>query len=195
MASIGLGRASIRLTSPREEGWRPATANAAADNAAMYAWKPKANPWLIAASGGSRGFYGGAGYLDRERGAPSYSREPGSQFRSEHVGPHLVPGSQRDRFADGRLGRQRDWAEEFLHALHRHLHGQFLLVRNCAYARPFAALPRISGRRRRRLAADGASHHGRLLRAVEARSCIFTLRGGCGAGAFHRANSRRMDHR
>ena len=79
--------------------------------------------------GGPGGLYGGAGYLDRECGAPLYSRESGCERRSEHVGSHLLPGSQRDRFAHGSLGRERDRAEEFLHALHRHLHDQFIFVR------------------------------------------------------------------
>ncbi len=119
------------------------TADASAANAAMYAWKPKTNPWLIAATRGSGGLYGGAGHLDRQRGAAPYRGQPGRQCRSEHLGAHLVPGSECDRVADGRLGGERDRAEEFLHALHRDLHDQFLFVRHRAHALGLLLLFRV----------------------------------------------------
>ena len=145
------------------------TANASAANAAMYRMEAQDKSLAHRRHRGSGGLYGGAGHFDRQCGAAPYSRQPGSECRSEHLGSHLLPGSQRDCLAHGRLGRQRDRAQEFLHALHRDLHRQFLLVRHRPHARPTAALPGVSRSGRRRLAADGAGHHGRFLRAVEAR--------------------------
>ena len=171
------------------------TTNASAADAALYAWKPKVNPWLIAATVALAAFMEVLDTSIANVALPYIAGEPGGECRSEHVGTDFVPGIQCDCLAHGRLGRERDRAEEFLHALHCDLHRQLLPVRHRAHAGSVAAISGISRGWRRRFAADGTGHHGRLIRAGEARSGFCTLWVGRSAGAFDRAHSGRVDHR
>ena len=159
------------------------------------AWKPQANPWLIAATVALAAFMGGPRHLHRQRGPASHRRQSWRQHRSGHLGAHQLSRLERDHPSRRRLGLIRHRAPQLLHALHHHLYDFELPLRPRTQPSPPVALPRLSGNRRRRSAADGAGHYGGLLRRKEARPGFRSLRPRRRPRPLHRPDHRRMDHR
>src|SRR5580692_3104509 len=73
--------------------------------------------------------HGGAGHLDRQRGAAAYRGESVGRVRRVHVGADVVPGFERDCAAAFRMVFWIDRAEEVLHDLRGGVHGELVLVR------------------------------------------------------------------
>ena len=139
--------------------------------------------------------HGGARHLHRQRGAAPHLRLARRQHRRGHLGADQLPGVQRHRSAAGRMGIERPGPAKLLRLLHRHLHRLELPVRRGSLAAHAAGLPHPAGRGRRRAAAHGAGHHGRLVRAPQARPGLCPLWTGRRARALHRPHARRLDHR
>ena len=144
---------------------------------------------------GAGRLHGGARHLHRQRGAAPHRRLAGRFDRPGHLGADQLPGLECDRAAHRRVGLERDGPAQFLRPVHCDLHRLQLSLRRGALADPAAALSRFAGRRRRRNAAHGPGHHGRQLRAAEARPGLCSLRTGRRARAFHRPHAGRLDHR
>ncbi len=82
-----------------------------------------------------------------------------------------------------------------LHVLRGAVRREQFSLRPCADARDAGVLPRASGNRRRRLAAERTIDSGRYVSPLAtARHGVFDLRHGGGAGAGDRSDDRRMDH-
>ena len=145
--------------------------------------------------GGAGGVHGGARHLHCQRGPAAHRGQPRRQHRPGHVGADQLPGLERDRAAARRLGLEPDGSPQLLRLLHHGLHDRQFSLRRCAIAAHASAVPRDSGRGRRRHAAHGAGHHGRLVRAPQARAGLRTLRPRRGARAIDRAHAGRLDHR
>ena len=164
-------------------------------DAAAQAWKPKTNPWLIAATVALAAFME---VLDTSIANVALPHIAGSLGASSDqstwvLTSYLVANAivlPMGAWAASVIGRKKF----FMLCIVIFTVSSFS-VWHCAEPGPSAAVSRVSGRRRRRTAAHGAGHYGRLLRAIEARTCLLALWIGRGAGAFDRAHPGRLDHR
>ena len=139
--------------------------------------------------------HGGARHFHRQRRPAPHRRLARRQHRRGNLGPHQLPRRQRHRPAPRRLGLQRHGPPQLLRLLHHRLYRcQFPLRLGSIAAHP-SHLPHHSGLRRRRHAAHGPGHHGRLLRTAEARPGLCSLRHRRRPRSLHRPHPGRLDHR
>ena len=165
---------------------------AAAAAVPMTAWKPKTNPWVIAATVAMAAFME---VLDTSianvalpyiAGGLGASRDESTWVLTTYLVANAVV-LPMGGWASSVIGRKN-----FFMLCLAHFYRRIVFVRSRAVAGASAALSRHSRSRRRRIAADGAGHHGGLIRAKQARSCVFALRPGGRARAVHRADRRRL---
>ena len=132
------------------------------DAASMAQWKPRVNPWAIAATVAL------AAFMEvltpplptwRCRTLPA----PWARALTKHVGADQLPGFKRNRVAAGRMGFKHHGPPEFFCHLHRDLYGCEFPVRRGAYAGHAAGFPGDPGSGRRRHAAHGPGYYGRQL--------------------------------
>ena len=136
------------------------TPDASADKEAMYAWRPKANPWLIAAWVALAAFMEVLDTSIANVALPHIAGNLGASFDQSTwvLTSYLVANAivlPMGAWAASVIGRKKF----FMLSIVIFTVSSFL----CGIAPtswPFAALPCISGRGRRWLAAHGASDHG-----------------------------------
>ncbi len=107
-----------------------ATADSSAANAAMYAWKPKTNPWLIAATVALAAFMEVLDTSIANVALPHIAGSLGASSDQSTWGVDFLSRGQRHCPSHGGLGGKRCRAEKLLHALHRDFHRQLLPLRN-----------------------------------------------------------------
>ncbi len=157
-------------------------------------WRPKYNPWLIAVVVAMAAFMEvldtsianvALPYMAGNLGA---SNDQSTWVLTSYLVSNaiILPISG---WLAGTLG-----TEALLHVLPGGLYCEFFAVRYRAESRISSFLPRAAGRRRRRAAADGAGHSGGYVSAATARAGICTVWHYGHHGAYHRANSGRVDH-
>src|ERR1700686_708956 len=146
-------------------------------------------------NGDASDVHGGAGHLDRQRGAAAhFGKFVGGRGRID-LGADIVSGFQRDCAAAVRLVLFVDRAEAILYVVRGAVHGQFVFVRFGAEPWRTRAVSHFAGRRRRRLAAKRAGHLERYVFAGKARNGFRGLRNRGGGGAHHRSVAGWLDHR
>ena len=130
--------------------------------ASHAAWKPRVNPWLIAATVALAAFME---VLDTSIANVALPHIAGTLGASTDEGTwvltsYLVSNAivlPLGGWASSVMGRRN-----FFVILHHDLHRRQLSLRRGAHAADAAGVPRDAGRGRRRNAAHGAGHHGRL---------------------------------
>ena len=142
-----------------------------------------------------RHLHAGARYLDCERRAPVYRRQPRRERRREHLGADELSGRERGRPADQRLAVRRDRTQALLHGLRRHLHRELRAVRAGAEPGDADLLSRASGHRRRRHGAERAGDARRHLSREQALARLRAVRRRGAGGADRRPDARRLAHR
>ncbi len=126
-------------------------------------WKPRVNPWLIAATVALAAFMEVLDTSIANVALPHIAGTPGREHRTKAtwvLTSYLVSNAivlPLGGWASSLMGRRN-----FFVFCITDFHGREFFVRRGAFAAAAAAVPRDSGRGRRRHAAHGAGHHGGL---------------------------------
>ncbi len=165
------------------------------DLSAQAHWKPRVNPWLIAMTVALAAFME---VLDTSIANVALPHIGGSLGASTDeatwvLTSYLVSNAivlPLGGWASSLMGRRNF----FVLCISGFTVASFLVRRGAVAAHP-ASLPRAARHVRRRHAAHGPGHHGRFLRAPQARSGLRALRPCRRARSLRRSHRRRLDHR
>ena len=165
---------SRRRRTDREPGTAGADAESQFD--LHVGWKPRVNPWLIAMTVALAAFME---VLDTSIANVALPHIGGSLGASTDEATWVLTSylvSNAIVLPLGGWACSRDGPPQLLRPVHHRLHRRELSLRHRSLPAHPAALPRAAGRGRRRHAAHGAGHHGRLIRAAK-RGQAFALYG------------------